>query len=262
MDVGSGPAQDGGTALMLAAPFPFETVELSAPRLGLIALQSDETIEADMRRLLPDYAELLVSRVPSNEEVSSDTLAAMEAHLARSAALFPRGAEFDAIGYGCTSGTAQIGAEAVAGEIRAAVSTKAVTEPLSSLVAACEHLRLRRLALLSPYVAQVSEKLRSALGQSDIDTPVFGSFDVAEEATVVRIAPQSIMEAALRLMEDAEVDALFLSCTNLRALDVIAPLEARLQKPVLSSNQVLAWHMMQLSRCTAPKQATGSLFAA
>lgn len=261
MALGSGRIADAGVALMQQTPFPFKTVELTAPRLGLIALQSDETIEGDMRRLLPKDVELLVSRVPSSVEVSRDTLAAMEAHLAASAALFPVGAGFDAIGYGCTSGTAQIGARSIASEIGKSARTHAVTEPLSSLIAACAHLRVNRLALLSPYVGQVSEQLRKILVEAGIKTPVFGSFDVAEEATVVRISAQSIADAATALVGQGNVDAVFLSCTNLRALDVIAPLEARLGLPVLSSNQVLAWHLMHLSNARPPARAPGRLFA-
>jgi maleate isomerase len=44
-------------------------------------------------------------------------------------------------------------------------------------------------------------------------------------------------------------------------LDLIAPLEAELGLPVLSSNQVLGWHMMQLARLKAPATAPGRLFA-
>lgn len=261
MALGPGRLSDAGIALMQKTPFPFKTEALTAPRLGLIALQSDETIEGDMRRLLPQDVEFLVSRVPSSVEVSQSTLAAMEAHLAGSAGLFPVDATFDAIGYGCTSGTAQIGARAVASEIRTSVRTNAVTEPLSSLIAACAHLKVNHLALLSPYVGQVSEQLREILAEAGIQTPVFGSFDVAEEATVVRIAAQSIMDAATALAGQRSVDAVFLSCTNLRTLDVIAPLEARLGLPVLSSNQVLAWHLMHLSHAQPPAQAPGQLFA-
>jgi maleate isomerase len=61
-------------------------------------------------------------------------------------------------------------------------------------------------------------------------------------------------------MEDSDMDALFISCTNLRALDAIAPLEARLGKPVLTSNQVLGWHMMQSAGAAFPDSAPGLLF--
>ena len=80
-----------------------------ATRLGLIVLQSDETIEVDFRRLLPAAAKLLVSRVPSGTEVTPETLGAMEGRLTEAASLFPRGLAFDALGYGCTSAAAQIG---------------------------------------------------------------------------------------------------------------------------------------------------------
>ena len=61
---------------------------------------------------------------------------------------------------------------------------------------------------------------------------------------MARIAPASIHSAALAVGQSEEVDAVFLSCTNLRTLDIIDDLEAVLQKPVLSSNQALAWDMV------------------
>jgi maleate isomerase len=240
--------------------YPCELATLPEPRFGLVALQSDETVERDLRLLLPAHANLMVSRVPSGEEVTPETLAAMEAHLAQAASLFPSGAPFDVIGYGCTSGAAQIGREVVAARIAGAVRTAVVTEPLTGLIDACAHLGLRRLAILSPYVAQVSERLRAVLAAAGIETPLLGSFEIATEAIVVRIAPHSIMAAARDLMRGAAVDGLFLSCTNLRALEIIAPLEAELRCPVLCSNQVLAWHMMRAAACAPPESAPGRLF--
>lgn len=166
------------------------------PRLGLVVLQSDETIEGDFRRLVPDGADLLVSRVPSGDEVTPESLAGMEAHLTAAAALFPPWARFDAVGYGCTSGTAQIGAENVARRISAGAHTAAVTEPVSALIAACRALGIRRLGLVSPYVAPVSGRLRQVLEQAGISTPAFGSFEIAEEARVVRIDAASLVRAA------------------------------------------------------------------
>jgi len=245
---------------MSGKTFPYEVAELTAPCLGLIALQSDETVERDMRRLLPSDIEFMVTRVPSSEDVTSDTLAAMEGHLTAAASLFPQGSRFDAVAYGCTSGAAQIGPAQVAAKIRDAIDVATVTQPLSSLVAACSHMGIKRLALLSPYVTSVSARLRDALQTAGIETPVFGSFEVGREATVVRITAASVEAAALELMQDADVDALFLSCTNLRTLDVIQTLEQKLGLPVLSSNQVLAWHMMTQAGIAAPDAAPGLLF--
>ena len=244
----------------MTAPFPHSLETERAAQIGLVVLQSDETIESDFRQLIPQEVELFVSRVPSAPEVTSETLASMEAHLGQAASLFPQAARFETIGYGCTSGSAQIGPARVAELIAAETDTGSVTNPLTALVAACRHLGITRLGMLSPYIAQVSERLQTALADEGITTPVFGSFDVAEEARVVRIDAPSIIAAAEGLAKQGGIDALFLSCTNLRTLGVITPLEARLGLPVLASNQVLAWHMLQNANLPAPKAAAGRLF--
>ena len=256
----SGGVDRGGAEATDSMSFAYTASGERAPQLGLIALQSDETVEQDMRRLLPMSVELLVTRVPSALEVTPDTLATMELHLTGAAALFPRSARFAAVAYGCTSGTAQIGAGRVADLIGDGTVTQAVTQPVSSLIAACEALGLRRLALLSPYVAPVSDRLRAVLAEAGIETPRVGTFDESLEERVARIPAASIIEAATALMQGARVDGLFLSCTNLRTLDVIAPLEDRLGVPVLSSNLVLAWHLLGHARMPAAPGAPGRLF--
>jgi len=227
--------------------------------LGLVVLQTDETIEDDFRRLMPESARLMVSRIPSAPEVTPESLGSMEQHLTASVGLFPGGLAFDAIGYGCTSGTAQIGPDRIADLVRSGANARAISNPLSALVAACEAQNIRRLAILSPYIESVSSRLRDVLSKHGIETPVFGSFAEANEAKVVRISGHSIQAAAHQLAVGATVDALFLSCTNLRTLDVIGPLEEELKIPVLSSNLVLGWHMLRLSGCTSRESEPNSL---
>ena len=227
--------------------FAYETSPPPGPALGLIVLQTDERIEPDFARLIPATARLYVSRVASEPEVTPDTLAMMAAHIPTAAGLLPGAVEFDAIGYGCTSGTARIGAARVHDLVQQVAQTRAVSDPLSALLAACADLGLSRLALLSPYVESVSGRLRDTLRANGIETPVFGSFNEAEERKVVRITPQSIHDAALELVRKGGVDGIFLSCTNLNTLDIIAPLQAATGLPVLSSNLVLAWHMCRLA---------------
>lgn len=223
--------------------------------LGLIVLQSDETVEHDLHRLLPtEGVSLMVSRVPSGLEVTGETLAEMEGHLTEAAAIFPRPARFHAVGYACTSGSAVIGPEVATANVRAGCATEQVTNPVSALVAACGALGVTRLGLLSPYVKEVSETPRRVLADKDITTPVFGSFDESREEAVARIDGPSIVAAACDLAAKGGVQALFLSCTNLRTLDVIDRIEAETGLPVLSSNLVLAWHMAQAAglRLTGP----------
>ncbi len=239
--------------------FSYSPDTLDTPVMGLVVLQSDETIEQDFRQMLPAAVRFHVSRIASAPDVSRETLAQMETHLPAAAGLFPQSLRFDAIGYGCTSGTAQIGADRIAELIAASTSVAMVTEPVSALIAACRHLKISRLGFLSPYVMEVSDHLREVLRKSDVQTPVFGTFAEGREEQVVRISAASVIEAGKALMAGAGADALFLSCTNLRTMTVIDPLEEALGLPVLSSNQVLAWHMAQLAGVAGGLHGPGRL---
>ena len=235
------------------------TTDPVADAMGLIVLQSDETIEQDFRRILGADPLLYVSRVPCATQVSRDTLQEMAQTLPAAAALFAQPTQFSVVGYGCTSGTAQIGADQIARLVREGCTTPEVTQPVSGLIAACAALGVKRLGFLSPYIAEVSAHLVSVLEANGIACPVFGSFDEACETVVAHISPQSTYEAALSLAAQGGIDALFLSCTNLRTLDVIERLEAETGLPVLSSNQVLAWHMAQLAGIKLPSTSFGRL---
>lgn len=215
-------------------------------RLGLIVLQSDETMEAELRQVLPDAdVGAFVSRIPSGSEVSNDSLAAMEAELPRAAGLLPKSVHFDVVGYGCTSASSVIGTQRVADLVSAGCDTNAVSNPVSALVAACRALGVGKLALLTPYTEEVSESLRAALLREGIETPVFASFNEPFETRVARIDPCSIEAAARTLGADTAAEAVFMSCTNLRTLPILNAVEQGCNKPALSSNQAFFWHMFR-----------------
>ncbi|MBU2993078.1 aspartate/glutamate racemase family protein [Octadecabacter sp. 1_MG-2023] len=223
---------------------PYKIIPTTWKTIGLIVLQADETIEADMRRILPDNVNVLVSRVPSGTSVSTKTLAAMTQSLTGAAQLFPAGIKFDAVAYGCTSGSAEIGRPKIAELIRKGATTAAVTEPVSALIATCRAQNITRLGMISPYIREVSQKLRDVLAANGINVTAFASFDEPLEYNVVRIDPSSVHDAAANLK--GNFDAIFLSCTNLRTLDVLDKIQDKVGKPVMSSNQVLAWHLQEL----------------
>jgi maleate isomerase len=241
--------------------YPYRlTGPIGTRTLGLIVLQADETIEHDFRRLFPSEVALYVSRVPSGAELDADTIAAMEAHLPAAAALLPPAA-FDAVAYACTSGTTLIGAARVADLVGGACRTNAVTDPLTAAQAAMRALGATRVALVSPYIAEVAGPIRRAFEADGFAVPETLSFGEKIEARVARIDPASIRDAALQAGAVEGVEAVFLSCTNLRTLDIISGLEAELGLPVISSNQALAWDMARRAGAAVSPSAPGRLFA-
>ena len=244
------------------AQFPYK---LTGPightaTLGLVVLQVDETIEQDFRRLFtdPDVA-VYVSRIPSGTNLNPDTIAQMALDLPQAASLFPPASQFDLIGYACTSGTTLIGADKVTHLVKQHANTRAVTNPLSAAIAAFKSLDVRSVAIVSPYIASVATPIQNAFANAGFNVPATVSFGEEIEANVARIDPASIHAAALQIGTSAGVEAVFLSCTNLRTLDIIDDLEQRLGLPVISSNQALAWHMGQIASAPLSPDAPGAL---
>lgn len=234
----------------MAARLPYRLTEPPGRRacIGLIALQADETVEPDLRRMIrSDAVALYVTRIPSGADLTPASLSAMEAALPAAAALLPPTARFDAVAYACTSGAMLIGPDRVAALVRGAARTGAVAEPLTAIAAALAALSVRRIALITPYVEAVSAPLRAALAARGARIAAFGSFEEPVEGRVARIDPASIGDAARRLGRREDVEAVVISCTNLRTLDVIDAVEADIGKPVIASNQALAWRLAGLS---------------
>ena len=216
----------------------------AVPPMGLIVLQTDETIEPELRQAFADLSNpLYVTRIASGSDVTPEMLAGMKSDLAASADLLPKTRPYPVIGYGCTSASSIIGSEEVEKMVKETAQTALVTNPLRATVAQAKARGVSKFALVSPYIESVSEALRTAFGKEGISTDSFGSFGVMQDENVVRIDDASIYEAAVKLGSDPEVEAVFLSCTNLRTFGVIPKIEAELGKPVMSSNQSMAWHM-------------------
>lgn len=233
---------------MTAFSYSMISTEAAKPVIGMIVLQTDETLETDLRRsFTPEECDILVARIASETEVSRDSLSAMEGRLTQTAALFPAGLSLNAVGYGCTSATSVIGPEKVHDLIRAGCDCRTITEPVTALLHACSKRGISRIAFLSPYVESVSARLREVLAEGGLASPVFGSFDEAEEAKVARIDEQSLFDAAVELATASSVEGIFLSCTNLKTLDVLPRIEAATGKPALSSNSALIEHLRELA---------------
>ena len=233
---------------MSSLPYTLDHDDPKAPPMGLIVLQTDETIEPDFRTQFADHpSPLYVSRIASAASVSTDSLADMETLLPAAADLLPKARAYGVVGYGCTSASSVIGSARVEELVQKTCDTAYVTNPLRAALSCAADLGVARFALLSPYIEEVNMPLRAAFAKAGISTDVFGTFAEAEEAKVVRISTKSVVEAACALGADPSVDAVFLSCTNLRTKDAIPQIRAKIGKPVLSSNQSLAWHMNRLN---------------
>jgi maleate isomerase len=229
--------------------------------LGVIVLETDETLEHEFSRIMARTGIALYhSRISMVPEIRPDTLARMEQDLPASARLLPPSLKFDAVGFGCTSASSVIGSESVAKSVQTACPGAQVTDPLAAAIAACRALGVKRLGFVTPYVAEVSARMREKLEIAGFEIAGFGSFEEGNDRVVARITAGSILHAIEAVAAKAPCDAVFVSCTNLRCLDIIPEAEEKIGVPIISSNQALAWHMLRLAGIDDISTQLGKLF--
>ena len=223
--------------------FPFDTNLNELIKLGLIVLSSDETIEVEFRRMLPESCLLFQTRIHSAPEVTPDTLMGMKAGLVASAAMIPTSFNLDVIGYACTSGATMIGPSIVATELQKVHPKTRVCTPITAVMRALDKMCAKKIGMVTPYIPDVSQEMRNLLIKNGFEISELVSFEVSTEAIVARITADSIKDA-VRAAAVAGADAVFVSCTNLRTVDVIYELEDELGIAIVTSNQALAWDML------------------
>ena len=245
----------------MALPFTFDNGVGSRSRLGVVVLETDETVEADLRSVftMPDVA-LFHTRIPNAQSVTQETLTAMREDMPDVLKLLPHTSPIDVIGYGCTSASTLIGPDNVAAIVNAVHPKAKVTNPISGVIAACRALNVTRLGLVTPYSADISAAMQDLLEESGITVNAFGSFEQTTDANVARLSPQSILDAMLTVGGSDETDAVFASCTNLNTFPIIQEAERQLGKPVITSNQAMAWHMAALAGLSNDVQGPGHIF--
>ena len=231
--------------------------------IGLIVLATDHTIEHEWRSVIPslDGVAVFHSRIMNSSTIDPETLAAMEAGLAHCTEVLRPGERIDVVAYGCTSGAMVIGPENVAAHVHSVRPGVAVTNPITAALAALKTLGAQRIALLTPYIDEVNQWMRGYIIEGGIDVPVMGSFTIGVDDEVARISEQSIEDALVELASADDVDAAFVACTSLRVCRIVERAEARLGKPVTSSNHALLWHSLRLAGVDDPLPGLGRLFA-
>jgi maleate isomerase len=232
------------------------------PRLGLILLATDLTTERDVARLIgPDEASVHATRVAYVNPTTPENLREMGPLLSAAAALLVPGEDLAAICYSCTAASVVIGEEAVAGALDLGRPGVPVITPIGAAVTGLRALGARRIAVLTPYLKEATEAVVAHISDAGFDVVASDCLGLSDDRDMARVPGKAILEAARRV-DVPEAEALFISCTALPALAVVAEIEALLGKPVVTSNQASIREMRRLAGLTGPVTGHGRLFCA
>ena len=260
----SQPADKAMTETLLFEHLPYEVDGGIASRasIGLIVLATDYTIEHEWRQVFGEIegVALYQSRIHNENLITPESLRAMAPRIVECARVITPDTPLDVVAYGCTSASMAIGEEGVFANIHEARPGVACTTPITAAFAAFAAFGAKRIGVLTPYPAEVNRIVAGYLDARGIEVPVFGSFNVDRDTLAARITPESIERGVRRLGAEAQIDAVFVSCTSVRLLECCAELEASLGLPLTSSNHAMAWHALRLAGVDDPIAGFGSLF--
>jgi maleate isomerase len=243
-------------------PYEMDGGIASRARIGLIVLATDYTIEHEWRLIfqaLPGVA-LYQSRIFNDDQITPVTLLAMEPRIAEAARLILPGAELASIAFGCTSASMAIGEEKVFARIGQTRPGVTATTPVTAARAAFAALGARRIAVLTPYRADVNQIVAAYFQDRGFEVPVFGSFNEESDGKVSRISPASVKAGIGEVLKHGEADAVFVSCTSVRLVEAVTEIEKEVGLPVTSSNHVMAWHALRLAGVSDPLPQFGRIF--
>lgn len=215
-------------------------------RMGFILPVSNSNLEPDMMATYPQGVSLHFMRaggydlekIPDSEQMQQFAQSPLDNVLNALCAVKP-----DIIVYGCTSASFSLGINydiALKDKIESFAKVPAVTAA-SALVETLNDLQINQVSFTSPYTKQLNQEGADFMKQKGIKIAnvayigdILGNYELSE------LSPDSVFELGLKA-NNKDAQAIVLSCTDIRSVEVIESLEKELGKPVVSSNQALMY---------------------
>jgi len=118
-----------------------------------------------------------------------------------------------------------------------------------------------KIAVATPYLDEINRLEAIYLEENGFDVVEIKGLNLEKDSDMVRVTPDFLMEFAASV-DCPEADALFISCGALRSIEIIDRLEEKLNKPVICSNQAMAWHCLRQSEIKDHISGYGTLLRA
>ena len=226
-------------------------------RLGIIVPSGNVIAEPQIRAMLPTGVSPLFTRLALRGTTEAELLAMMDG--VEAAAGLLADARVDAIVFHCTAVTtySPSSGAAIRERITAATGIPGLVTS-DALMAALDMLELKRIVLLSPYTLPTHRREIAFVEQLGVEVVSNASLELATNEDMARIQPETL-EKWVCANRDARADGYFVSCTALRTAETIASLEMQLARPVLTSNQLMVWHVLRMTNLGPASSSWGRL---
>lgn len=209
-------------------------------RIGMILPSVNQAAEPQISRMLPDGVSLHTTRMrlrPDLEETVRD---------AEIGAEMLADAKVDLVIFHCTA--ASMSAPGFDDEVirrLQAVTGKPTTSTSKACLEAFETLGARRIILTTPYVQAVNDREVAYLRSHGLDVLSETGLGIKDDGSAMLAVEPEEWRRRVNAQDEPGAEACFISCTAVRAVEAIEPIEADLGKPVVTSNQAMVWHALR-----------------
>lgn len=228
-------------------------------RIGFIIPSSNRMVEEQAWRLLPHDIIPHVTRLAmtNRHKVPLDQLLP---RIEQATALLAD-SDCDVMVLQCT-GTSMSGGVAMEAQVLAAmekVSGRPALSAASSLVSAFTTLKARKMVFISETRQDEHEQKLKFLHEAGYNILADRAVGLSGSTEYCSAPPQLWFDEAMKLRRD-DADLYFISCANIRSIDIIEDLERALGRPVVTSNQAAFWCALRRIGITDRLPGLGRLF--
>ena len=229
------------------------------PKVGLLALSSDLTIERDFQSICQKLPfDLFVNRIHNENPLTKENLLKMHNQIESVTEKILPGQKISTVAYACTSGTIAIGEDKVKEKVQLAKPECYVTTPITSAIKAFKAMNVKKIALFTPYPESVNKTILEYFNKKNINIISFSTFNIDLDQDIASVDTKHLFETLIKLDMNS-ADALFVSCTALPVLEILDKVEKKIKKIVLSSNQTLIWDTIRSVGCKSSIKGYGKL---
>ena len=235
-------------------------ISKSNPRVGLIALASDFTIEKDFVNVIKDKKiDFFVNRIECYNPLTKDNLIKMSDKVTEVTKDILPDQELDCVVYGCTSGTIAAGHASIEKRVKEAKPMADVSTPSTAAIKALKKMNIKKVSIFTPYSKKLNDDVLDYFESEGFEVTSNLYFDIQDDYDIGKV-DQNYLYEVLSKIDLNDADALFVSCTALPVLEIIDKLEKKLDSIVLSSNQALIWDTLIKIKKNNSVEGFGKLF--
>lgn len=232
--------------------------------IGFVLSAEDTTFESDIRSIQLEGVEWFFSRMaaidPRCHPLDRDKAQAL-IDIEQAIVALKRAGDVDVASFAAGCLCAVVGNDRIIEAVRVGTGDALVSSVHTASKRAVKAIQAKHVAIATGYDAKINNFIADAFAGFGVDVVSIsgiGAVDTPRGFDFSHKSPREVRDFALSL-DRADADAIVISSTTMRAMEVIDELEQIAGKPVICSNQIAIWDALRSAGISDRIPGYGSL---